>query len=95
MPPEIAAIATRALAKRPDDRYPSAAALREAIEDYLVHADSLQLTAAAQERVDQLTALLDSEGEEGGFDAAAAAAEFAFRQALHVWPGNDTARASL
>ncbi|MCB9596866.1 MAG: serine/threonine protein kinase [Sandaracinaceae bacterium] len=95
VPPELAAIATRALSRDPDDRYGSAAELREAVEDYLVHADSLSLAAAAQQRIDQIDAKIGAEGDDADLDQLAAEAEFGFRQALHVWPGNEAARVAL
>lgn len=93
--PELAAIATRAMARDPDDRYASAAEIREAIEDYLVHADSLALVAAAQDRFDRLITLLADDGDATEIDALAGEAEFGFRQALHVWPDNAAARTAL
>jgi hypothetical protein len=95
VPQELAAIANRALSRRPDDRFGSAAQLREALEDYLVHADSLGLQAAAQSRLERIAAR--EEGDHGSVDVdrLAAEAEFGFRQALHVWPENVAARVAL
>jgi serine/threonine-protein kinase len=95
VPPELGAIATRALARSPDDRYRSAAELREALEEYLVHADSLSLATAAHDRLVRVEKLLSTGGDDDELDMLAAEAEFGFRQALHVWPGNASARASL
>lgn len=108
VPQELATIAGKALARDPAERYGSAAELREALEDYLVHADSLKLTAAAQERFDRILEALDGDGsvvdaktgnrratDQGEVDRLAGEAEFGFRQALHVWPQNDEARTAL
>lgn len=96
VPQGLRAIADRAMARAPGDRYATAAELREAIEDYLVHADSLSLAATAQQRFDQLRAGAprDDEARER-LDRVAGEAEFAFRQALHIWADNDQARAGL
>ncbi|MBK9001050.1 MAG: protein kinase [Myxococcales bacterium] len=95
VPQELGAIAGRALARDPDDRFASVAELREAIEDYLVHADSLHLAAAARERFEQIKAAITSGEGEAEVDRLAGEAEFGFRQALDVWPANDDAKTAL
>ncbi len=96
VPPELAAICTRALSREPDDRYASAADLREALEEYLVHIDSLQLSAAAQAPRARVLELLDAGADEADeLDRLAGEAEFGFRQALHVWPDNAIASDAL
>jgi serine/threonine-protein kinase len=95
VPAELAAIATRALQRERDERFASAADFREALEEYLVHADSLGLNAAAMERCDRIEAVWRNEDDDTAITSLASEAEFAFRQALHVWPENDAARAGL
>ncbi|MCC6877735.1 MAG: serine/threonine protein kinase [Sandaracinaceae bacterium] len=94
VPPELGVIARRALAREPDGRFGSAAELREAIEHYLVHAASIGLAAAAQERIARMDELGEA-GAQSEIDELGAEAEFGLRQALHVWPDNPSARASL
>lgn len=98
VPPELAAIAERGLARERDARFATAAELREAIEGYLVHADSLQLAAAARERIAQIALAIERERDgdlDSEVDRLAGEAEFGLRQALHVWEDNAAARADL
>jgi serine/threonine-protein kinase len=98
VPEELAVIAERAMAPDPQHRYPSAAALREALEDYLVHADSLALAARARERQTAVVEAIEGGADQswaGDVDRLASEAEFGFRQALHVWPDNQRARDGL
>ncbi len=97
VPSELGAICARALERDPDDRYPDASALREALEEYLVHSDSIQLSVAAHERWLRVVEALEGPGGEGSerVDGLAGEAEFGFRQALHVWPGNEAAKTAL
>ncbi len=96
VPAELARICHRAMAKDPADRYPSALALREALLDHLRHRGSMDLVREGEAKLRALRG--------GGGGAAtetrradvrrlAAEADFAFRQALRTWPGNDVARA--
>ena len=94
--PELGVIARRAMSARPEDRFESAAAFREALEDYLVHADSLSLAAAAAQRIEQLAALQDDdESDDAPFERLATEAEFGLRQALQVWAENEGAQEAL
>jgi len=98
IPPELAAIVGRAMARDPGDRYASAAEFREALEDYLVHADSLAMAALARDRSEAVTRALESKADESAasdIDQLASEAEFGFRQALHVWNGNARAKQGL
>src|SRR5690606_8458083 len=63
VPAELAAICQRATHADPNARHPSARALREALEDYLAHRDSIELTDAARQRLDELRAAIASEGD--------------------------------
>src|SRR5262249_46369313 len=53
VPEELAAIANRATARDPADRYATVAALRDAIADHLQHGSSLALARSALARVDE------------------------------------------
>jgi serine/threonine-protein kinase len=99
VPKELAAIATRAMSRVPEDRYASASELRERLEWYLRHRGSLALSAEAALRVDELRSLLTS-----GSTAAElrdrvhhlfAEARFGFRQAIRACDDNAAARAGL
>jgi len=51
VPAELAAICLRAMARRPDDRFPTIDAMRLAIQAYLAHRGSTNLGARAAERL--------------------------------------------
>lgn len=96
VPRELQAICRRATAAQPSDRWESAAALREAIEDFLAHRESRELTAAAEQRL----ALLESAMAEAEPDPVRAAAlqrecRFGFEQALRGWTANEQAALGL
>lgn len=81
VPAELGAIANRACAPDPADRFESVAALRRAILDYRAHSGSRRLATEARRRLD-----------EGG---DLSTCRFGFEQALAAWPGNEAARAGL
>lgn len=97
--PELAAIAASACAADPDDRFPTAHALREALERYLEHRASVDATQRARLELSRL------EREVREFDHSLAAnvalherfglVRFGFEQALREWPANETARQGL
>lgn len=91
VPDELKVIATTAMSRDTAQRYASVAQMREALEDYLVHSDSIALAATARERLAELRDDVD----ESVRDRLASEAEFGFRQALHVWSGNAGAREGL
>src|SRR5262249_29165465 len=88
-PPELAAIAKRAMAKHPDDRFASADELRLAIADFLRHRGSIELTEQAEARLSELEAAAQS--EDAKRRALFAEARFGFAQALRSWPDNERA----
>ncbi|MEZ4302964.1 MAG: serine/threonine-protein kinase [Polyangiaceae bacterium] len=98
---ELAAICNRATSRAPEDRFPSALAVREAIDEHLRHRGSLELCREGEERLAELHVAL-AEREVDGADTElasararriAAEADFAFRQARKGWPENAGARA--
>jgi serine/threonine-protein kinase len=108
VPPELADICRRAMHVEPQGRFESAEALRFAIEDFLRHAGSAQLSREADARLDELRAVLTSpDAESPGADGEEApqrrtriynhfgACRFGFRQALRSWPDNEDAKAGL
>lgn len=104
VPEDLAAILTRAMAKEPADRYPSADALRVALVEFIEHRASVDLTAEAMERLELIRggdAPVDSLhsaillGEVGAGRRAEAECRFGLVEALRIWPGNTAARESL
>ena len=96
VPAELAQICNRATQQNPRARYPSAAALRDAVGDFLRHRSSMVLT----EEADKRHARLREASEAGSIDPARASewageARFGYRQALREWPENARARAGL
>jgi len=103
VPAELAALANRATARDPADRFASADAFRAAIEDYLEHRHSTELEARATAGKDALLAFFArwqlgiTEGTQVGQSLRRDFLEcrFAFRQALEIWPENERAKGGL
>ncbi len=104
VPAELGAIANRACAAKPEERYASASAVREAVVDYLQHGVSSGLTARARLDLLDLEALVAAEGDDlGDTDPAReleVQAQFArcrgrFEEALALWQDNREAREGL
>lgn len=95
VPDELARILARATATEPRDRFPSAEALREALEGFLSHRASIDLSDQASSRL----AALEDRLAGGDLDPALQREFFecrlTFRQALVTWPDNPAARAGL
>jgi len=90
VPAEVAALARRAMAHRPEDRFPSALAFRDALLGLRQHRGSIALTHSARALLDGLRA-----GDTEGFEQRLTECRFAFVQALREWPDNLDARAGL
>jgi tRNA A-37 threonylcarbamoyl transferase component Bud32 len=94
VPAELAAVANKATAKEPADRFATADELRREISRFLRHRESrvledqasnslaLLLAAQVQEDEDEVRRLLGQ-------------CRFGFQAALQVWPGNEEAREGL
>ncbi len=80
-------IARRAMQTNPADRYPSAQALKEALQTYQTNAESIHLSQRSAERLQQAIATRDYE--------AFAQALFGFREALKQWADNADARSGV
>ena len=99
VPRELAAIINKACAADPRDRYPDAAALRDAVAEFLRHRSSRRLAEGARERL----ALLRShvvQDRSISVDATevhstATEARFGFRLAMQEWEDNVDARDGL
>ena len=104
-PPELARIISRAMDPDPDARFENVEQLRLAVQGFLTHRDASRLAERAQERLDELQALLAHEAEadpEADVEDRREAVyrvfgecRFGFRHALEVWPLNEAARGAL
>jgi serine/threonine-protein kinase len=86
----------------PEKRFESAAALRQALQDFLQHRGSAQLSDQAEGRLAQIeeTLALRSEVENEGEHRDQlynlfSECRFGFRAALEAWPDNSAARSGL
>ncbi len=95
-PLELAALARLCMSADPAQRPESALAVRVALEDFLAHLGSLELTTQAERRLAELTALLSGPAPEARrvFDLFSEC-RFGFQQALRGWPHNVRARFGL
>lgn len=81
---ELIQIAYRAMATEPKDRYGSAAEFKDALHQYQSHLESISLANRAQEGLEEAKASGDYQEY--------AHAQFAFQEALDLWPQNKVAR---
>ena len=96
VPAEIARICERAMHADPAQRYPSAEALRLALQAYLDHRGSTELGARARSRLEELAALLASpEPARDDIYRVFGACRFGFHEALAVWRDNAEAKRGL
>ena len=92
--PELAALAMGAMARDPDERPQSARAFREALEDYLAHRSSRQLSRQADRQLEALLrALRDPDNQD--VQRLYGACRFGYRRALEGWGDNREARLGL
>ncbi len=96
VPEELGAIANRASACEPADRYATVRALREAIAGYVQHRSSLALAHQAEDRVEELRGLAGQPDDDAQqrFERLTVEARFALDQALAQWPENPKAIAA-
>ncbi len=92
-PEELAELSRRCMSAEPAARPASAFAVRVALEDFLAHLGSLELTAQAERRLAELKDLLGVKEPDARrvFDLFSAC-RFGFQQALRDWPKNTRAR---
>jgi serine/threonine-protein kinase len=98
VPPALADVCLRALARRPEDRFESAEALRLAIQDYLSQAGSVRLAARAESSLAKLqedAARVVGDAERAHLYDLLGECRFGFRSALAAWSGNEAARTGL
>ncbi|MEI8256327.1 MAG: serine/threonine-protein kinase [Deltaproteobacteria bacterium] len=99
-PPELVRICRRAMVRDPDGRFESAEQFRLAIQGFLQHRDSAMLAADADASFAALRAELGHEGpvvpdRRQRVYNLFGACRFGYREALRIWPSNETARASF
>ena len=96
VPVELAALARLCMSADPAQRPESALAVRVALEDFLAHLGSLELTAQAERSLAELQSLLAAPEPDArrGFDLFSEC-RFGFLQALRDWPHNPRARHGL
>ncbi len=96
VPAELGAIANRATAADPDERFPDTESFRLAIANYLRHRDSYRLTQTANRRLGELQEAIDQWFADPDQDESArdqiyllfAPCRFGFEQALDIWSDN-------
>jgi serine/threonine-protein kinase len=92
VPPELAAICNRAMARDPAARFASALELRRALAAFRRHRGSVALCAEAAARLAEIDR---GEPDPRRAHAALTEARFGFTQALRAWPENEAARGGL
>jgi eukaryotic-like serine/threonine-protein kinase len=97
VPAELAAICNKATAEVPDDRYPSAMALRRALADFLRHRGSIALSDVAQAQLAEIRAALaaPATADPRRLHQRMTECRFGFTQALRAWKDNPAARCGL
>jgi serine/threonine-protein kinase len=96
VPAELAAIARRAMAKDPADRFASALEFRRALDEVRNHRGSIALTRAARTELASLEAIFAAEKPSfEGVDRKLTECRFALASALREWPGNVEASRAL
>ena len=94
VPAELAAICNRATARDPDERFPTALALREAVADFRLHRGSIEL---ARRAANAFAALRDGKRPQNddSIRKAVSDSRLQFEQALRIWSDNGEARDGL
>lgn len=96
VPPELAELCQRAMARDPAERFDSVEAVRRALHDFEQHRESARIAQRASERLCELEARLRREGAVGrAARGLFGQARFGFEQALDSWPDNESAREGL
>jgi len=101
VPEELAAIANRATARDPAQRFPSALAFGEALDEFQRHRGSLDLSTEADRLLGELRATLAQITTNRDAETLARArrtsmeCSYGYRQALRAWPENPHAEGGL
>jgi serine/threonine-protein kinase len=106
-PSELRAICERAMQLDPEKRYPDAMAFREALENFLQHRSSINLSNRAEEILSQIESLMEQRGEAEQLQNTGSQryemllhqrlteARFACMAALGEWAENEAAKVGL
>jgi serine/threonine-protein kinase len=93
---ELAEACRRSLARDPDERFPSAAAVSSALADFLKHASARAATREANGPLTALRALVHArDADDLEAHRAYSACRFGYELALREWPGSLEARNGL
>ena len=84
---ELLNLAMRAMATKPEDRYPDVASFQNDIRAYREHAESISLTVRATEDLNL--------GQQEASYAPLSRAAFRYEEALKSWPDNERAKQGL
>jgi serine/threonine-protein kinase len=97
VPAELAAICNKATSLAPEDRYPSAIALRRALADFLRHRGSIALCDGALAQLAEIRAAMDAPATADArrLHRQMTECRFGFMQALRAWKDNAAARSGL
>ncbi len=104
VPEELRAIARRALARAPADRFPDVDAFRHALELFLEHRPALLLTTKADALREEIAfarasmserSSMQALNDEASTEAQLDACRFAYQQALRSWPECEEAQKGL
>jgi serine/threonine-protein kinase len=96
VPPELAALCTRALARDPAARVQTADELRLGVEEFLAHASARMLCLEATVELQALSRLVDEKRDDDmAAQRAFSAARFGYEAALRGWRGSPEAKAGL
>ncbi|HAA54712.1 MAG TPA: hypothetical protein DCE42_08130, partial [Myxococcales bacterium] len=99
VPLELALIAQKAMAFRPDDRFQHVKDLRQALLDYTEHMASFRLCDIAEERFQHMQQLYEQFCKQpqynGELHKVFTECRFSYLQALHAWEENPTAQQGL
>ena len=100
VPEEMAEICNRATHADPEQRFPDVRSLRMAVEAFMRHRSSRELSAAAVAALRELEGVLEGDVRKRTVDAVTIAglvseARFGLEQALAHWDGNREARRAL
>jgi len=84
---ELVAIALRAMATKPEERYPNVGEFQQAIREYQSHSESISLSTRADEDLEEAK-------QKDAYETFARAL-FGFQEAVSLWEGNTRAKAGV
>ena len=88
VPPELAAIARLAMNRDPQERYASARALHDALDEFLAQRESRKLTRRAEDGLGLYEQAIAEDGDEARTSRLFGECRFALRHAEQTWKNN-------